>query len=123
MLTKRKIDYFFGLIFGDAVLFLKSLTNRITFHPYSKISIFSNIVSFNKGSIFLGKRVNIRSNVEVMADGGKIVIHGHNFINRNTIICAHSMIEIEEGVTIGPNVCIYDHDHSPGGIFVTANNN
>ena len=65
----------------------------------------------------MGKRVNIRSNVEVMADGGKIVIHGHNFINRNTIICAHSMIEIEEGVTIGPNVCIYDHDQSPGGDF------
>ena len=28
------------------------------------------------------------------------------------------MIEVEEGVTIGPNVCIYDHDHISAGGFV-----
>lgn len=34
------------------------------------------------------------------------------FINRNTIITSRRSIIIEDGVTIGPNVCIYDHDHN-----------
>lgn len=34
------------------------------------------------------------------------------FINRNATIVSMSSILIEEGVTIGPNVCIYDHDHN-----------
>ena len=33
------------------------------------------------------------------------------FINRNCSIVARESITLESGVTIGPNCCIYDHDH------------
>lgn len=33
------------------------------------------------------------------------------FINRNCTIVAQNSIVLEEGVTIGPNCCIFDHDH------------
>lgn len=33
------------------------------------------------------------------------------FINRNCTIVCHESITINDGTTIGPNVCIYDHDH------------
>ena len=44
------------------------------------------------------------------------------FINRNCIIVSHNSILIKNGVTIGPNCCIYDHDHDlrHRGEFVTA---
>jgi len=32
-------------------------------------------------------------------------------INRNTIIVSREEIFIGKGTSIGPNVCIYDHDH------------
>lgn len=32
-------------------------------------------------------------------------------LNSNCIIACHKNIVISEGVEIGPNVCIYDHDH------------
>ena len=34
------------------------------------------------------------------------------FINRNCTIVSRSAISIGNGTTIGPNVCIYDHDHN-----------
>lgn len=36
------------------------------------------------------------------------------FINRNSMIVSMEKIFIGSGVTIGPNVCIYDHDHNIG---------
>ena len=41
------------------------------------------------------------------------------FINRNCMIVAHEKIEIGDGTTIGPNVCIYDHDHDGEGGYKT----
>lgn len=34
------------------------------------------------------------------------------YINRNVCIVAKETIRIGNHVSIGPNVCIYDHDHS-----------
>ena len=41
-----------------------------------------------------------------------LYIEKNVFINRNTIIAVRKSVHISEGVTIGPNVCIYDHDHA-----------
>jgi len=35
------------------------------------------------------------------------------------MIVAHERIEIGDGTTIGPNVCIYDHDHDGDGGYKT----
>lgn len=65
--------------------------------------------------ISIGYRSAIRSNTEIHADGGQIIIGNCCFINRNCMIVSHKRITIKNGVTIGPNVCIYDHDHDGSG--------
>lgn len=44
-------------------------------------------------------------------NGGKIIIGDNCFFNNNSICCSLGKIEIGCGVSIGPNVSIYDHDH------------
>lgn len=76
------------------------------------------------GEIKIGTLVEVGPNAEISAHGGKILIDGHNYINRNTMIISHEKIEIGEGTTIGPNCCIYDHDHDSkvgGGVYLCAN--
>lgn len=69
--------------------------------------------AFGKGSkITLGKRIHIKDNTEISASGGRVHIGDKVFINRNCVIAAHKEIKIGGGTTIGPNTCIYDHDHN-----------
>lgn len=61
----------------------------------------------------------IQNNV-TLNEGAFVAAHGHGivnlgrgvYVNRNSIIVAHENITIMDGVTIGPNCCIYDHDHN-----------
>lgn len=65
-----------------------------------------------EGEIIINKGVTIRDNCKLSAKkGGHIIISKECFINYNCIIAARDKILIEEEVTIGPFVCIYDHDH------------
>lgn len=43
--------------------------------------------------------------------GGLLEIGDNVGLNSNCIIACHKKIVISDGVAIGPNVCIYDHDH------------
>ena len=71
------------------------------------------IKASNNSFIYFGKSVTLRNNSYFEAfDGGKIYLMGRNFINRNCTIVSKQNITIGTGTTIGPNVCIYDHDHS-----------
>lgn len=74
----------------------------------------------NLGNIKIGYKTAIRQNTELNADGGTITIGKCCFINRNCMIVAHKKIILEDGVTIGPNVCIYDHDHDGFGGYNSA---
>lgn len=47
--------------------------------------------------------------------GGGIISMKDGFVNRNSLIVSMEKIEIGSGVTIGPNCCIYDHDHNLSG--------
>ena len=48
----------------------------------------------------------------IAARKGASIEFGNNvFINRNCVIVAHQEVSIGAGTQIGPNVCIYDHDH------------
>ena len=72
------------------------------------------------GKISLGLCCSIRENSSLSADGGSIIIGSNCFINRNATIAAHSKITIGKGTSMGPNVCIYDHDHdmhNPGSFI------
>lgn len=55
--------------------------------------------------------ISTMTNVHLVAVGGNLEIGHHCGFNRNDIvICRHS-VKIGDGTTMGPNVCIYDHDH------------
>jgi acetyltransferase-like isoleucine patch superfamily enzyme len=46
--------------------------------------------------------------------GGHLIIGKSVQINRNCILVSKKSITIGNGCSIGPNVCIYDHDHAFG---------
>ena len=71
---------------------------------------------YNHGKkLQLGKSIYIRQNASINTEeNGEIVIEDNVFINRNTIISCRDKITIRKGCAIGPNVCIYDHDHIYG---------
>ena len=67
-----------------------------------------------KGSVRIG-RSECRPNVYFACKKGARILLGDNvFINRNSIIICHNEITIGDGSSIGPNVCIFDHDHKYG---------
>lgn len=68
------------------------------------------LLSEKNGAIEV-KGSNIESGTLIHSAGGKINIK-NAFINRNCTVVSMDNIVIEDGVTIGPGVCIYDHDHS-----------
>lgn len=69
-------------------------------------------IHLNYGKLFLGEKISCHSNSMIgVNNGGIIKIKDKVKINYNCIIACHESIEIDEGTEIGPNVCIYDHDH------------
>ena len=89
--------------------------------PIQFIAISSSIRIQNNGSIMFEGRNMVEPNVLFHADGGTIHLY-RNFINRNCMIVSKKSIIIGEGTTIGPNVCIYDHDHGNGGFISSSIN-
>lgn len=109
----KKIIYLLELIKTNLYLLMKKINfkNKI---EYTFITLFKKnctIKQSNYGTISLGKKITFSNNVELNANGGKIILKGNNYINRNTIVASHNCISIGKNTTIGPNVLIYDHDH------------
>lgn len=76
-----------------------------------------------KSTILFGKSVHIRSGCEISASRhGTVELGDAVFINRHSMIVSMERISIGKGTTIGPHVCIYDHNHavSSAGDFDTA---
>lgn len=71
-----------------------------------------NIKCSSGGDVFIGKRLKIYGDTELVClEGGKLKIGSTVYFNRNcNVICRHS-ISIGNDCCFGPNVCIYDHDH------------
>ena len=102
----RKLRYLFRLIFNFfRIPLLKVLTvGKFKSPTYMLASPRSEFRIEEKGSIFIKKLINMEANSLVYAFGGKI--------HRNCVIVSKKEIDIGDRVTIGPNVCIYDHDHN-----------
>ena len=98
--------------------------NSLSFSCITSISSSSSIKIDYKGSITFGKMTQIEKNCLISAAGGNVVFEGNNYLNRNSIIVSHERITIGYGTTIGPNCCIYDHDHNfrtlDGSAFVSS---
>ena len=72
----------------------------------------SNIKSYLGGGIYVGRRLNLYGNTELVSlEGGKLKIGNAVYFNRNcNVVCRHA-IEIGDECRFGPNVSVYDHDH------------
>lgn len=98
-------------VLREAWINIKSfLKVKIFFSKHFEKNVFIRVKGH--GKIRIGKRSTIYSNVNIVAtNNGNICIGNHVSINRNTVIICHEKITIGDDVGIGPNVCIYDHDH------------
>lgn len=86
--------------------------NAIFFAIKEDIDLSAKIIIKKNSKMFLGESVHIRDHAIVKCSkGAEILIGSHTSIGRNNNIVAHSRIEIGNYCDLGPNVCIYDHDH------------
>lgn len=90
----------------------KHKSSNVTIIGTPNIKKLSNIEVGSNSYLEIGSGFTARSNVAIaVRNNAKLTIGSSVFINRNTNIVAHKNIKIADGVTIGPNCCIYDHDH------------
>jgi len=84
---------------------------RLEYVGAQKISPRAGLSMGRNGRIVLGSRCMLEEGVLVHAAHGEIKLGTKVFVNRNSTIVSKERIEIGSFTTIGPNVCIYDHDH------------
>ncbi len=115
------VNKVFIVIKSDVGLLIRKLCGcKLNFQYISMVEFGVSIKTRDNGIIQLGKTTAIRNNTELSATGGLVSIGNKCFINKNCMIVAHEKIMIGDETTIGPNVCIYDHDHDNNGGYKTA---
>lgn len=101
-------------------LYKRVILNKIKFFFKRNISIkgltlidsMCDVEVGEKGSVKLSHKDRFEKGTLIASRNKGIIDIGENvFINRNCTIVAHDKIEIKKGTQIGPNVCIFDHDH------------
>ena len=119
MSLKRKLEN--GISVGISIIGLlwrRLHGNKLQFTLFTLVSPGAHLKTYDGGTIKIGKKTAVRANAELSATKGHIEVGNGCFINRNCMIIAHEKIEIGDGTTIGPNVCIYDHDHDGNGSYI-----
>lgn len=90
------------------------------FEGIQRFSPDTEVVMAEKGTIRLGRHVRAHRRSKLLAFGSGVLEIGSNTALGNGVsINCMEKITIGEGVQIGPDVKIYDHDHDfrvPGGI-------
>ena len=67
----------------------------------------------SKSCIQFGRRVSIHSRCRIAArNGGKISIGDNTSLNVGCILVSRSKVTIGKNVAFGPNVMVYDHNHT-----------
>lgn len=82
------------------------------FTGLQKIALTAKIEASSSGKVIISKRSTIDGGTVCRASSGELSIGPHVYINRNCNIVSRKSIKIGRKCTIGPNVCIYDHDHN-----------
>lgn len=95
-------------IFKNLVLMLRK---SVSLHLRESIASNAKFRTSKGGKISMGQCCSVMENSLLSATGGNIILGNNCFINRNATIVSHSRIQIGSKTSIGPNVCIYDHDH------------
>lgn len=113
-ITMEKVEKYFKYV----KTLIKSVCYRIKRQrirlPLKNVLESSVYIDVGKQSeVLFGEYNTVRRNSNLTARGkGKLLIGNNCFFNYNNTITAHELIKIGNYVTIGPNVCIFDHDHS-----------
>lgn len=109
----RKLSWILRVIINLIRCPLKTIFSfgHIKYEGFQKIALNTNFETTRDGFITVGNRVTIDSGTLCRASHGNMKIGNHVYINRNCNIVCHKSITIGNKCTIGPNVCIYDHDH------------
>lgn len=93
---------------------------RFSFDGIQRFSPNTEVVIAEQGRILLGRHVRAHRRTKLLAFGNGCLEIGSNTAMGNGVsINCMDRIRIGEGVQIGPDVKIYDHDHDfrvPGGI-------
>lgn len=63
------------------------------------------------GYVLLGYHFSALNRCRLLITGGRLRIGNNVGLNTNCIIACREEVIIGDNVEIGPNVCIYDHDH------------
>jgi len=84
---------------------------RIVLYGIHKIDRYTELNCSKKGIICINENAVIKRYSLIDAADGRIEIGRNVFINKNVTIVSKEMIRLGNNVSIGPNVCIYDHDH------------
>lgn len=97
------------------VLLYKAVyTRRFRFKSLSGIFLGSGSavdLQRGNGTIVAKGRLVVRRNAMIKSSGGEILFLGGCFINNGSSITCIEKVTIGDGVSIGENVLIYDHDH------------
>ena len=62
-------------------------------------------------TVNIGDRLNVRAGVVFNISCGELYIGKNVFLNDSSKINVRDFVRVEDGVIIGQNVLIYDHDH------------
>lgn len=79
------------------------------------VSLNVTLTTSHKGTLILGRKCGIESGSCIKSSGGHIKIGNGVYINRYCNIVSKESVVIGDGSCLGPNVSVYDHDHSFGG--------
>ncbi|MDD3333916.1 MAG: acyltransferase [Eubacteriales bacterium] len=94
---------------------------QVDFSPVQDIAPSAKIIVEKGGRLSLGQKVHLmpRSVLHVLP-GGHLTLDEHCYIGIGSMIVCKETVRIENGVSLGPNVLIYDHDHQvePGKGFL-----
>lgn len=127
---RRRIYNLISVLFSAVKFGVMKLLHGKHFH-YDGIQRFSpntEVLVSENGTLHLGKKVRAhrRSKLSVFGEG-LLEIGANTALGNGVSITCMDKITIGEGVQIGPDTKIYDHDHDfrvPGGVraekFVTA---
>ncbi|MDO4547803.1 MAG: acyltransferase [Clostridia bacterium] len=94
-------------------LALLSLVRRgVKFNPVQDISPSSKVSVEKGGKLTLGARTHLRPRALIhVLSGGNMRLGAHCYMGQGSIITCKGEVTVGDGVSFGPNVTVYDHDH------------
>lgn len=105
---------YFRFVIGAIRMLFYSIVSfyRIKFKFPVKLEDGAKFSLRKNGKINMGKHVSISHNARLsVTENAYLSIGNYSGIGDNNVIVARERISIGNNVMIGPNVCIYDHDH------------